>query len=39
MTVIVRATNKIDQTQTAELIQTPAGYSHNLMHRVNINVM
>lgn len=38
LTIIVRATNKIGQTQTAELIQNPAGYYHNLMHRVSFNV-
>jgi sulfite dehydrogenase (cytochrome) subunit A len=37
-TVMARATNKIGQTQTDELIQNPAGYHHNLIHRVTINV-
>jgi DMSO/TMAO reductase YedYZ molybdopterin-dependent catalytic subunit len=36
---IVRATNKIGQTQTTELIQNPAGYYHNLMHRISFNVI
>lgn len=37
-TVVARATNSIGQTQTAELIQNPAGYYHNLMHRITFNV-
>jgi DMSO/TMAO reductase YedYZ molybdopterin-dependent catalytic subunit len=37
-TVMARATNKIGQTQTSELIQNPAGYHHNLIHSVTINV-
>lgn len=31
-----KATNKLGQTQTAELIQNPAGYHHNVMPRVTI---
>ena len=38
LTVMARATNAIGQTQTAALIQNPAGYHHNLMHRVGVNV-
>jgi len=36
-TVMARATNAIGQSQTAELIQNPAGYHHNVMHRVTLN--
>ena len=35
---MARAANKIGQSQTTELILNPAGYNHNLMHRVTINV-
>jgi len=31
---MARATNKIGQSQTAELIPNPAGYHHNLMHSI-----
>ena len=37
MTVIARASNKIGQTQTSQLILNPAGYNHNVMHAVTIN--
>jgi DMSO/TMAO reductase YedYZ molybdopterin-dependent catalytic subunit len=37
-TLMARAANKIGQSQTTELILNPAGYNHNLMHRVTINV-
>src|SRR5215831_128811 len=37
-TVMARATNKIGQTQTTELIHNPAGYHHNVIHSVAINV-
>jgi hypothetical protein len=33
-----RATNKIGQTQTSELIHNPAGYHHNVIHNVTFNV-
>ena len=36
--VMARATNKIGQSQTAELIHNPAGYHHNVMHSVTLNV-
>jgi len=36
--VMARATNKIGQTQTAELIHNPAGYHHNVIHNVTLNV-
>jgi DMSO/TMAO reductase YedYZ molybdopterin-dependent catalytic subunit len=38
LTVMARATNKLGQTQTAELIANPAGYHHNVMHRVTLDV-
>ena len=38
LTVMARAMNAIGQTQTTALIQNPAGYHHNLMHRVTVNV-
>jgi DMSO/TMAO reductase YedYZ molybdopterin-dependent catalytic subunit len=38
-TILARATNRLGQTQTAELIQNPAGYHHNLMHRVTVSVV
>jgi hypothetical protein len=37
-TVMARATNKIGQTQTTELIHNPAGYHHNVIHSVVFNV-
>jgi DMSO/TMAO reductase YedYZ molybdopterin-dependent catalytic subunit len=37
-TVMARASNKIGQTQTTELIQNPAGYHHNVLHSVSFNV-
>jgi hypothetical protein len=37
-TVMARATNKIGQTQTSELIHNPAGYHHNVIHNVTFNV-
>ena len=38
LTIMARATNKIGQTQTAELIQNPAGYHHNVISRVTLDV-
>ncbi len=35
---MARASNKIGQTQTSELIANPAGYHHNVMHRVTLTV-
>ena len=32
------ATNKIGQTQTAQLIHNPAGYHHNVIHSVTFDV-
>ena len=37
-TVMARATNKIGQTQTSELIHNPAGYHHNVVHGVALDV-
>jgi sulfite dehydrogenase len=36
-TVLARATNKIGQTQTTELIQNPAGYHHNVIQTLTLN--
>ena len=36
--VMARATNKIGQSQTAELIPNPAGYHHNIMHSIALTV-
>ncbi len=38
LAVMARATNAIGQTQTATLIHNPAGYHHNVMHSVTLNV-
>jgi DMSO/TMAO reductase YedYZ molybdopterin-dependent catalytic subunit len=38
LSVMARATNAIGQTQTAALIFNPAGYHHNVMHSVTLNV-
>jgi DMSO/TMAO reductase YedYZ molybdopterin-dependent catalytic subunit len=35
-TLVAKATNKLGQTQTAELILNPAGYHHNVMPRATI---
>jgi hypothetical protein len=37
-TVMARASNKIGQGQTTELIQNPAGYHHNVVHALTLNV-
>ena len=37
-TVMARASNVIGQTQTTELIHNPAGYHHNVIHSVTLNV-
>ena len=36
--VMARAANKIGQSQTTELILNPAGYHHNVIHAVTLNV-
>jgi len=38
LSVMARAINAIGQTQTAALIANPAGYHHNVMHSVTLNV-
>ena len=38
-TLMVRASNAIGGTQTAELIPNPAGYHHNVMHSVSLTVV
>jgi DMSO/TMAO reductase YedYZ molybdopterin-dependent catalytic subunit len=38
LTVTARAINKVGQTQTAELILNPAGYHHNVMQTITLNV-
>jgi hypothetical protein len=38
VTVMARASNVIGQTQTATLIHNPAGYHHNVIHSVALNV-
>jgi hypothetical protein len=35
-TVMVRATNRIGQTQTTELILNPAGYHHNVVQSITL---
>jgi DMSO/TMAO reductase YedYZ molybdopterin-dependent catalytic subunit len=37
-TVMARASNKIGQGQTTELIVNPAGYHHNVVHRITLDV-
>lgn len=39
VTVMARASNAIGQTQTSELIQNPAGYHHNVIHSVTLDVV
>jgi Neuraminidase (sialidase) len=38
VTVMARATNKIGQTQVTELNVNPAGYHHNVVHSITLNV-
>jgi DMSO/TMAO reductase YedYZ molybdopterin-dependent catalytic subunit len=38
LVVMARASNAIGQTQTAAIIPNPAGYHHNVMHSVTLNV-
>ena len=38
MSVIARATNAIGQTQVAKAIFNPAGYHHNVMHRIELDI-
>ena len=37
-TYMARASNVIGETQTAALIHNPAGYHHNVMHSITLNV-
>ena len=39
MSVLARAANRVGATQTFELIQNPAGYHHNVVQRVDIEVV
>jgi hypothetical protein len=34
---MARATNRIGQTQTTQLIHNPAGYHHNVIHALTLN--
>lgn len=36
--IMARASNRIGQTQTSSLIPNPAGYHHNLVQRMTLNV-
>src|SRR5262249_31750709 len=36
--IMARASNAIGQTQTETLIANPAGYHHNVIHKVTLNV-
>lgn len=36
VTIMAAATNRIGQTQTPAIIPNPAGYHHNVMHRVTV---
>jgi hypothetical protein len=36
--IMARAANRIGQTQTSELIHNPAGYHHNVIHSVALQV-
>jgi DMSO/TMAO reductase YedYZ molybdopterin-dependent catalytic subunit len=38
ISVMARASNAIGQTQTASLIHNPAGYHHNVIHSITLNV-
>jgi hypothetical protein len=38
-TFMARASNMIGETQTAALIPNPAGYHHNVMHSISLNVV
>jgi DMSO/TMAO reductase YedYZ molybdopterin-dependent catalytic subunit len=39
ITILVNARNRIGQTQTSEFIANPGGYHHNLMPRIEIDVV
>lgn len=36
--IVARATNRMGVSQTHELIRNPAGYHHNVMHRISVRV-
>ncbi len=38
VTIMAKATNRIGATQTLELIHNPAGYHHNVVHKVTLDV-
>ena len=38
-TLMARAQNKIGQTQTTQLIPNPAGYHHNVMHKISVQAV
>ncbi|MGB9873985.1 MAG: molybdopterin-dependent oxidoreductase, partial [Hydrogenobacter sp.] len=38
-TIMAKASNRIGQTQTFELIWNPAGYHHNVVQKINIKVV
>ena len=38
LSIMVQATNAIGQSQTGQIIPNPAGYHHNVMHRVTVQV-
>lgn len=38
-TIMARATNRLGQTQTFELILNPAGYHHNLVQSINVEII
>jgi hypothetical protein len=35
---MAKASNRVGNTQTIELIANPAGYHHNLVHKIDIEV-
>ena len=38
VTIVANATNRIGQSQTSQIIPNPAGYHHNVMHRVTVQI-
>ncbi|MCS7284143.1 MAG: oxidase, partial [Hydrogenobacter thermophilus] len=38
-TIMAKASNRLGQTQTFELIWNPAGYHHNVVQKINIKVV
>jgi hypothetical protein len=38
VTLVASASNRIGQTQTPALLHNPAGYHHNVMHRVTVEI-